>query len=101
MRCVKANQMFLELAKDNISEDSVESVRQKFGLFDRNEYGNCETKHLEERSDLCCTPADHDVEIVSVTKAAPIVINVRRVRRVRRSCRVKEEKPLSENGIIT
>lgn len=87
--------MFLELAKGIISDNTVKSVRRKYGLMDSNEYMNCETRNLEEKSDVHTTPADHNEEIVTATKVAPTVM------RVRRSRRVKEEEPLLESGKIT
>lgn len=49
LRCDQVNKMFIELAKGNISDDLVESVRATYGLCRSYEYIDCEVSPFEEK----------------------------------------------------
>lgn len=51
LRCVKVNEMFIELAKGSVSDSIAESLRWSYGLCNRYEFINCEIGQLEAKSE--------------------------------------------------
>lgn len=47
-RCIKVQKMFMELAKNCISDESIESLRETYGLSEY-EYINCDKNQLEAK----------------------------------------------------